>query len=111
MKAIRFLFLFISIGVVTGCFESSRAAPTELADKYTDSVVLYSTSWCGYCAKTRELFTSRNIKYIELDIEASSTAKLEFDKLGGRGIPLVLVKGRVVEGYAPNAVLELLKRT
>ena len=109
MNALRYLIVFISIAVFTGCLESSRAAPAELAEKYGSKVVLYATSWCGYCEKTRKLFKQYNIQYLEYDIENSIEGKREFDQLGAKGIPLVLINGRVVEGYAPKAVLELLK--
>jgi len=92
---------------LSGCLESSRQVPKEIADKYEGKVVLYATQWCGYCEKTRKLFDQRNIEYIELDIEKSIEGQLEFDELGGSGIPLVVIKGRVVEGYAPKAVLNL----
>ncbi len=108
MKTIHTLFLVILITLISGCLESSREAPAELSSKYGDAVVLYATSWCGYCEKTRKLLKENNIDYIELDIEASSEAKQEFDSLDGNGIPLVLIKGRVIEGYAPKAVLKLV---
>lgn len=69
---------------------------------------MYATSWCGYCRKMREFFEENNIEYTEYDIEASDLGKQEFDALNGKGIPLVLINGRVVEGYAPKAVLDLI---
>ena len=105
---IRYLLIaFPLLLTLSACFETSRQAPANIADKYRGKVVLYATSWCGYCEKTRDLFEQRNIQYIELDIESSLEGKTEFDQLGAKGIPLVLIKGRVVEGYAPNAVLNL----
>ena len=107
LKNLIFLVLFVTVICASGCFKTSRGAPESIAEKYDGKVVLYSTAWCGYCEKTREVFDQRNIKYIELDIEKSSEGKSEFDRLNGRGIPLVVVKGRVVEGYAPKAVLNI----
>lgn len=111
MKMVRYSFLFLIICILTGCLKTSREAPTEIADKYGDIAVLYGTNWCGYCEKTRELFKRNNIEYIDYDIETSREGKFEFDKLGGKGIPLVLIKGRLVEGYVPKTVLELAKGT
>ncbi|MFT7560490.1 MAG: mycoredoxin [Flavobacteriales bacterium] len=111
MKVIRLSFLFFVISFLVGCLEASREAHVDIVSKYGDTTVLYATSWCGYCEKTRELLDSNYIKYIEVDIEASNEGRFEFDKLGGKGIPLVLIKGRVVEGYAPKAVLKLARGT
>lgn len=109
MKLLQSGVLLLIIGLLSGCLESSRQAPADIASKYADNAILYSTSWCGYCEKTRKLMDKNNIDYVEFDIEHSKEAKAEFDQLGGRGIPLVLIDGRVVEGYAPKAVLELAK--
>ena len=107
MKKIRYGILLLIFSLMTGCLESSREAPLSLADKYKDKVVLYSASWCEYCRKTRKLFENNYIDYIEIDIETSNEGKREFDELEGKGIPLVLIKGRVVDGYAPKAYLKL----
>lgn len=111
MKFYRFIFSLIFLITLTGCLESSREAPSSLAKKYGDNVVLYATHWCGYCQKKRDFLSQHNIKYTEYDIEASQDGLQEFEALGGKGIPLVLVKGRVVEGYAPNAILKVLNGT
>ena len=111
MKAIHYGILLLILSLLAGCLESSRAAPTHIAEKYSDKVVLYSTSWCGYCRKTRELFKNNYIDYIEIDIETSNEGRSEFDELRGKGIPLVLIKGRVVDGYAPKAFLKLANGT
>ncbi len=55
-------------------------------------VVLYSTSWCGYCKKARAYLDRNNIAYIEKDIEKDRAAKRDYDAMGGRGIPF-LVRG------------------
>lgn len=109
MKVVLNGVLFFCIFWVSGCLESSREAPREMAEKYEGQVVLYSTSWCGYCRKMREFLEQNHIDYVEFDIEVSEDANTEFKRLGGNGIPLVLVKGRVVNGYAPKAVLELIR--
>jgi len=108
-RVFKALVLLAFSATLGGCIESSREATPSLADKYNGKVVLYATSWCSYCQKTRELFSEHNIGYIEYDIEASGASMQEFKALGGKGVPLVLAKSRVVEGYAPKAVLKLLQ--
>jgi glutaredoxin len=63
------------------------------------SVTLYATSWCGYCAKTREMFRTRGVPFKELDIEKSDAARTQFEKLGGHGVPVVVINGTVIHGY------------
>lgn len=109
MNIIRAGLLTLLVGLISGCIEASREAPEALANAYGEQVVLYSTSWCGYCTKMRKHLNDHNVSFIEYDIETSEQGKHEFDQLNGNGIPLVLVKGRVVEGYAPKAVIDILK--
>ena len=73
-------------------------------------VVLYATSWCGYCAKTRRLFQGNNIAYIEYDIENSYEGRQRFDKLGGKGVPLIVIGDQLVEGYDPEAIAKAMQR-
>lgn len=68
-------------------------------------VILYATSWCGYCAKTREFLGERGIAYTELDIEKSPEARRAYDALGGRGVPVLKVNGTVIHGYNPQGIL------
>ncbi len=83
--------------------------PPEVPTQHNDIVVMYSTSWCGYCKKMRKLFNENNISFLEYDIETSREGRVQYDNLRGRGIPLVLVKGKIVRGYNPREVLSVLK--
>ena len=69
-------------------------------------IILYATTWCGYCAKTRELFQKNGIAYTEQDIEKSQAARQAYDRLGGRGVPVIDARGTVIHGYNPQAILE-----
>lgn len=73
-------------------------------------VVLYATEWCGYCSKTRSLFAEQGIAYREADIEKSGAARQAYEKLGGRGVPVIDIRGTVIHGYNPQAIVELAKR-
>ena len=37
-------------------------------------VIMYSTSWCGYCRRLKTAMKSENIGYTEVDIEADPDA-------------------------------------
>lgn len=71
-------------------------------------VTMYSTEWCGYCAKMRAFMQLRNIAYDDLDIEKSAQAKRNFEALGGGGLPLLVVNRNIVRGYNPKLVLKYL---
>lgn len=84
--------------------------PSVVADVETNGeVILYATKWCGYCKKTRELFARNNVEYTEYDVEESDAANREFQRLGGRGVPLVVVKGKIFKGYNPGGIMKALE--
>jgi glutaredoxin len=61
---------------------------------------MYSTSWCGYCKKARKPFERNNIPYQEHDIEKSKKAAQEYKRLNGRGVPVILVGKRRMNGFS-----------
>lgn len=65
-----------------------------------DGVVMYSTSWCGYCKKARKYFSANNIAYRDYDIEQDRFAKSRYDRLGGRGVPVILVGDKRMNGFS-----------
>ena len=73
-----------------------------LESKITPSnkqVTMYSTSWCGYCRKARDVFTRQGIPFRELDIENDAQARQAYDALNGRGVPLILIDKKRMTGF------------
>lgn len=63
------------------------------------TVVMYSTSWCGYCKKAALHFTKNKIPFTEHDIEKSEKAAKEYKKLNGRGVPIILIGNQRMNGF------------
>jgi glutaredoxin len=87
------------------------SGPEDYSAYQAEDVVLYATSWCGYCEKTRRFLKSSRIAYVEHDIERSAEGRRQYERLGGRGVPLVLVGRTIVRGYDPRAIVEALKQS
>ncbi len=85
-----------------------RTAVAAQARAEQPEVVLYATEWCGYCKMTREFFAVNGISYTERDIEKSSDALVQHQKLGGNGVPLIVVGDDVIRGYNEGALRQLL---
>ena len=82
----------------------------DTADTNTDMVELYATSWCGYCKKAKQYFTENKIKYTEYDIEESLSAKMNYDKLGVSGVPVILYKGKQMSGFSVSGFRRLYNK-
>jgi len=87
-----------------------RAADDRALRSGSAKVVLYSTSWCGYCKKAREYFTRKGIPFVEKDIEKDQAAARELaDKamragVAPQGVPVIDVKGKLIMGFNVPAI-------
>jgi glutaredoxin len=71
-------------------------------------VVMYATPTCGYCAKARVFFSKHQIAYTEYDITKDKQARARYTKLNGRGVPLILVGDRQINGFSEQTLRRLL---
>ena len=83
------------------------AFPAQAEEKKAE-VKMYATSWCPYCAKARAYFARRGIAYVEIDIEKSREGRAEYDRLGARGIPVILVGPQRMNGFSEARLSQLL---
>lgn len=90
-------------------------AADDAEEETSSEVVLYSTSWCGYCAAARTFLERRGVEYVEKDVEKSSSARSELQKkkrkarLKGEGVPVIDVRGRLVMGFDAAQLDRLLQ--
>ncbi len=82
-----------------------KFTPSKSAQSYTKpatpkEVTMYGTSWCRYCKSARDYFEQNGIDYTEYDIEKDMHAKREYDELGGKGVPVILVGERRMNGFS-----------
>jgi len=87
------------------------AAQAQQADRAAAKPVvrMYATDWCPYCRQARAYFARHAIPYAELDIEKSPAARFEYESVGGRGIPLILVGSERINGFSEPRVARALK--
>jgi len=70
-------------------------------------VVMYTTSWCPYCARARKLFDDKGVKYTEIDVEAEHSARAEMQQRSGRtSVPQIFVADRHLGGYDDTSALD-----
>lgn len=70
------------------------------AKRREEKVVMYGTTWCGYCKKARSYFGANKIRYKEYDVENSEKVKRDYKKLGAKGISVILVGKKRLNGFS-----------
>ena len=63
-------------------------------------VVMYSTSWCGYCRQAARYFRQKKIPFTEYDIEKSAKGARDYKRLKGRGVPVILIGKKRMNGFS-----------
>jgi glutaredoxin-like YruB-family protein len=82
---------------------ASQPAPAK-KERFTGTVEIYVTDWCGYCIKAQNYMKSKGIPYVAYDIEKDSAAKQRFNELGGHGVPLIIIGPNKMSGFSPEAL-------
>ena len=68
-------------------------------------IVLYGTTWCGYCTKLREEFKSNDVEFVDYDVEKPVEKKWLLEALRIKGYPTVYIGYRRVNGFDYKAVM------
>ena len=61
-------------------------------------ITVYSKPQCPNCVRAKELLTRKDIRYVEVDIEADDEAKIFLVDQGFRSVPQINVDGVFLEG-------------
>ena len=88
----------------------ATVAEYSLGISTSSKVVMYSTEWCGVCKKAKKYMQTNDIDFKEYDIEKNTNAKRKFKKLGGRGVPLILVGDQRMSGFSVRKLDSMLAK-
>ncbi len=68
--------------------------------KRAKKVIMYSAEWCGVCKKAKNYFKKENIRYTSYDIDKSKSARARYKKLGAKGVPVIFVGKKRMNGFS-----------
>lgn len=78
--------------------------------KQQERVTLYSTRQCSYCRQAKAFFRQRKVTFVEYDVERNRRAFTDFQRAGGRGVPLILVGKQKFNGFNPKQLAKALRQ-
>jgi len=94
--------------------KKKRPVPRKVAQKKGEppgpKVILFSTAWCPSCKTARQYFITRNIRFVELDVEKDPQAGQQYQAITNAYhlrpgvVPLIIVNGRPMQGFSQQQV-------
>lgn len=70
-------------------------------------IIMYSTDWCGYCQRARNLLERKGAAYREIKIDEDTRQREEMmQRSGRRTVPQIFIGERHVGGFDDLAALD-----
>jgi glutaredoxin len=97
--------------------EPDTTAPGTSALDAEAGVVIYGASWCGACRSAAAFLRSRNVEFVERDVEREPGAREAMMQAAQRagvrpnGIPVIDFRGRVIQGFDRGALERAIRDT
>ena len=89
---------------------AARTSPPPTLNRGGHEVVIYTTSWCGWCKKTLAWLDQKGVDYENRDVEENSDwAEEMHDLTGSGGVPVIVIDGEVIKGFNQAQMEKLLR--
>jgi glutaredoxin len=86
----------------------------QLAPAPEGAVIVYSAEWCGFCKKAKRWLASKEVPFVERDVEKQPGVaeelkeKLAAAKVRGGGVPVIDWDGTIIVGFDQRRLEKLL---
>jgi glutaredoxin len=77
--------------------------------KRVEQVVIYTAPACAHCQRAKRFLRESGIPFREMDVTASQRARKQLQSLGARGVPVLLVGAKRMDGFDPKRFLALYR--
>lgn len=98
--------------LLAACAPSVKVPPQPIQTEKilsTSTLIVYYSPRCPHCTKARDWLAVHEVNHEERDVK-DPKFKNEFLALGGRGVPLFVLRGRVLQGFTPETLEDFLKK-
>lgn len=70
------------------------------------TVIIYTTAWCPYCTRAKQLLDNKQVEYTEFDVSESDARAKMVSLTGGRTVPQILINDQPTGGCDELFALE-----
>ncbi|MFG6433070.1 glutaredoxin family protein [Roseateles sp. LYH14W] len=71
---------------------------------------MISSETCGWCTVARRWMTQQRVPFTECFIERDAQCLADYQALGGRGTPTLVVRGQTVTGFDRARIIGILEQ-
>ena len=96
---------------LAGPLQARNTHFSHLDDVSEPTIAFYTTSWCGWCRKSRALLDELGARYHERDVEQDAAAAVEKDAIAPEsGVPVIAFGETVLTGYTERGIRNLVEQ-
>lgn len=71
------------------------------------SIVIYSSDWCPFCTRAKQLLASKGVSYQEINVDSQPQLRAEMTRLTGRtSVPQIFIDDQPIGGCDDLYALE-----
>jgi glutaredoxin 3 len=70
------------------------------------TVTIYTTPWCPYCIRAKQLLDNKQVEYTDIDVSATDERAKMMELTGGRTVPQLLINNKATGGCDELYALE-----
>jgi glutaredoxin 3 len=74
----------------------------EIEDRAMKGIKIYTTQYCGYCARAKELLRTKGLSFQEVDVTENDEMRVKLVQMtaGRRTVPQIFIGSEAIGGYA-----------
>jgi len=70
-----------------------------MTEQVTAQVIMYSSSYCGFCFRAKRLLDSKGVAYKEINVDQRTDLRQQMMQItGGRTVPQIIINGNAIGG-------------
>ena len=93
-----------------GAWSRARLGPQVAASAKPGDIFMIASVTCVYCAAARVWFDANRVPFTECLIERDARCAAHYNALMAPGTPVMLVRGKRLLGFNPQAIADALAR-
>jgi glutaredoxin len=83
--------------------------PQERTPRDAPRITVFTSDHCSHCQRAKTFLREQGIPFRELNVQHSRKARQQFQRLKARGLPVILVGEKRLDGFQAATLRKLLK--